>query len=272
MNLKNLLSCSLILISILACKNKQESAVPIATTANEKLEDTSATDHKHWSYEGETGPEHWAAIEVDSDCQGLHQSPINIIEKDVVTDPDLPNLEIHYASTTKIHDVVNNGHSIQYNFEAGDYIIFNGEKYELKQIHFHEASEHTINGVRYPMEMHMVHINADNTYAVLGVMAEEGIGSEPFNFLENYLPLKSGDTKTVDASFDLNLNFPENKKYYYYQGSLTTPPCTEGVNWFVFKTPITISLEQVEALQKLMPLHNYRQERPLNDRVVKTKY
>ena len=272
MKIRLITTTPILFLCLLSCKDhkqNQKEKIEVKTQTDQNIADSEKIE-KHWSYEGETGPEHWAEIEKDSDCQGSDQSPINIIDKDVNYASDLKPLEIHYAPSTKIHDVINNGHSIQYNFEQGDYITYDGVKYDLKQIHFHEASEHTINGVRYPMEMHMVHTNAKNEYAVLAVMAEEGEGSEPFNFLEKYLPLNQGEEKTVDASFDLNLNFPSNKKYYYYKGSLTTPPCTEGVNWFVYKTPITISLEQVKALQKLMPLNNYRTERPLNNRVVQT--
>ncbi len=226
-------------------------------------------DELHWSYQGETGPKHWAEFEKDSDCGGKHQSPINIISTDATVDNTLKDLDIHYATNTKIHEVVNNGHSIQYNFELGDYLNYKGDKYELKQIHFHEASEHTIDGIRYPMVIHMVHVSDNNQFVVLAVMVKEGQNSEPFTFLESYLPLKTGQTKTIDASFDLNKNLPNSKGYYNYIGSLTTPPCTEGVNWFVFKNPITVSLKQVKELQKLMPLNNYRNEQPLNGRVVK---
>lgn len=117
--------------------------------------------------------------------------------------------------------------------------------------------------------MHLVHASKNNTYVVLAVMAIEGEGSAPFTFLENYLPLNVNETKPVNADFDLNLNLPENKSYYAYGGSLTTPPCTESVSWFVFKTPISVSLKQVQQLQELMPMNNYRNEQPLNGRIVK---
>lgn len=225
-------------------------------------------EKKHWSYQGETGPEHWVEFEKDSDCGGKYQSPINIVSTNAMVDTTLQPLDIHYSSATKIHEVVNNGHSIQYNFESGNYLNYKDEKYELKQIHFHEAAEHTINGIRYPMVIHMVHVNIKNQYAVLAVMVKEGKSSAPFNFLESYLPIEKGTTKTVNTSFDLNKNLPKDKGYYNYVGSLTTPPCTEGVNWFIYKKPITISLKQVKELQKIMPLNNYRNEQPLNGRKV----
>lgn len=257
----------LIALSVFSCKNHtKEKSIATSTTSQEE---THQNSEKHWTYEGETGPDHWAEIEKQSDCDGKRQSPINIIAIDAEEDASLQPINIVYSSDVKIHEVINNGHSIQYNFEEGDYITLDDKKYNLKQIHFHEASEHTINGVRYPLEMHLVHVSEDNQIAVLGVLAEEGESSEPFNFLEKYLPVASGETKTIDANFDLNLNLPENREYYTYGGSLTTPPCTENVTWYVFKNPIKVSLKQVKQLQELMPLNNYRNEQPINDRTVK---
>lgn len=225
--------------------------------------------HDHWTYEGETGPEHWVEIEKECECNGNKQSPINIIDIDVVNDTSLKPIDVHYSSQVKIHEITNNSHTIQYNFESGDFIVLNNEKFDLKQIHFHEGSEHTINGMRYPLEMHLVHVNAKNEIAVLAVMAKEGESSEPFDFLEEYLPVGNGETKLINAYFDLNLNLPKEKDYYTYNGSLTTPPCTQNVTWFVYKTPITVSVSQVKKLQHSLPLNNYRGEQSINERVVK---
>ncbi len=264
-----ILFLALSILVLFSCKNKTEIKTLNSTSNEEEYGEVHQKEEQHWTYEGETGPEHWVEIEKQSDCDKIRQSPINIIDVDAVVDTSLNPINIFYSSDVKIHDVTNNGHSIQYNFEKGDYITLDDEKYELKQIHFHEASEHTINGVRYPLEMHLVHVSRDNKIAVLGVMAIEGKSSEPFTFLENYLPVKSGETKPINSTFDLNLNLPDNKEYYTYGGSLTTPPCTESVSWYVFKTPITVSLNQVKQLQELMPLNNYRNEQPLNGRIVK---
>jgi carbonic anhydrase len=257
------------LLFVFSCKNKEieTNAENEAREVNQELHHQIETEH--WTYEGERGPEHWAEIEKDSDCDGKFQSPINIIDIDAVIDHSLKPIDIHYSSNVKIHDVLNNGFTIQYDFEKGDYINIGEKKYELKQIHFHEASEHTINGIRYPLEIHMVHVSNDKKIAVLAVLAQEGKSSEPFTFLEKYLPVKKGEIKTIDAYFDLNLNLPDNKTYYTYSGSLTTPPCTENVSWYIFKTPITVSVDQVKQLQLLMPLSNYRNEQPLNGRIVK---
>lgn len=256
-------------LTVFSCMNRKENKAIDATVNEEKHEINHQKENTHWTYEGETGPEHWAEIEKDSYCDGKRQSPINIIDIDVIDDTSLLPVDIHYSPNVKIHEITNNGHSIQYNFEKGDFIILNDTKYELGQIHFHEPSEHTINGIRYPLEMHLVHIGKDNKIAVLAIMAKEGESSEPFTLLEKYLPINNGETKLIDTDFDMNKNLPEDKGYYTYSGSLTTPPCTENVTWFVYKEPITISLDQVKQLQRLMPLNNYRNEQPINERIVK---
>lgn len=265
--MKNRLSfLVLFALIVFSCKNTKENDL---TVNKEELKVSHQKENEHWTYEGETGPEHWSEIEKQSDCDGKQQSPINIIDIDVKEDASLDPIEIHYSSGVKIHEVTNNGHSIQYNFEKGDYIVLDEINYELKQIHFHEPSEHTINGIRYPLEIHLVHVSNDKQIAVMAIMAQEGRSSEAFTFLENYLPLASGETKQIDKDFDLNLNLPENKDYYKYNGSLTTPPCTENVTWFVYKNPISVSLDQVMQLQKLMPLNNYRATQPINGRIIK---
>lgn len=258
--MKLLIAGTLIIIAVTSCQNRK-------TTHAENNQSNNSHTEKHWSYNGETGPSHWKEIEVSADCGGKYQSPINIVNYQV--DETLAPLNITYSDSTHIHDVVNNGHSIQYNFDAGDYIILDNKRYELKQFHFHEPAEHLIDGVRYPMVLHLVHVSDAGEYAVFAVMAKEGISSKPFDFLESYLPLYVGETKEVDAAFDMNFNLPEDKAYFNYTGSLTTPPCTERVEWFIFKEPITVSLEQVEKLKSLMPLNNYRDEQPHNGRTIR---
>ncbi|WP_459212636.1 carbonic anhydrase [Aquimarina rhabdastrellae] len=254
-------------LSLLSISCKQQGQEGKDKYENEKQSHKDSS-HLTWEYEGEMGPEHWADTKINADCGERFQSPINIIKTTAVKATDKNLLAIHYGENTKIHEVINNGHTIQYNFEKGDYILVEGKRFDLKQIHFHEASEHTINGIRYPMEIHMVHANNQKEYAVLGVLVEEGLSSKPFEFLEKYLPIKIGEKKAINKAFNVNLNLPQNKSYYHYTGSFTTPPCTEGVKWFVFQEPITVSLEQVRILQKIMPMHNYRIEQPLNGREI----
>jgi len=266
---QSLIILIILVFSVISCKNKKsEATLNSGMMAHHKDETT-----KHWSYQGESSPEHWAEIEKQSDCAGINQSPINIIEVDSWYAPkDSLNLKIDYNSQTLIHDVINNGHTVQFDFELGDMIRYKNEVYDLKQIHFHESSEHTIDGIRFPIEIHLVHVNTTGVYTVLSILGKEGKEHIPFEFLEFFLPIKNGATKTIGKPFDLNSIFPENtEEYYSYDGSFTTPPCSETVNWIVFKQPIILSLNQVLKLKDNMPLNNYRNEQPLNNRkVIKT--
>ena len=236
--------------------------------SNQSSNHEESSHKKHWSYEGETAPEYWAEIEENSDCGGANQSPINIIEINAQPVPSVKNLEIMYSPKTILKQVNNNGHSIQFDFNQGDSIQYMESTYHLKQIHFHEPAEHFINGIKYPIEIHLVHQNSEGNITVLGILGAEGNESQLFEFFESFLPLKNGETKSIESELDLTTLFPKNKSYFSYQGSLTTPPCTENVNWIVFKDPIILSLEEVLKLKNNMPINNYRNEQPLNGRTV----
>ncbi|RED48185.1 carbonic anhydrase [Seonamhaeicola aphaedonensis] len=246
------------------------------TTACNNSKSKTIAEHSshetHWSYEGETSPIHWAEIEKNSDCDGNRQSPINIIHKLTDSVHGKSDLKIHYSPSTFIQKVENNGHSIQFNFEAGDSIHYKNDTYFLKQIHFHEPSEHKINGVIYPIEIHLVHVNKHGNITVLGILGEEGDESQLFEFLESFLPLKNGETKTIHQKLDLSDLFKHSDDYYTYGGSLTTPPCTENVSWVVFKHPIILSVEEVLKLRNNMPVNNYRNEQSVNNRIVEFNY
>ena len=222
----------------------------------------------HWSYAGESSPEHWAELENCSECGGKSQSPVNIIENETVFANSGDNLKVFYSPNTLLTKVENNGHSIQFDFETGDSIRYNDEMYYLKQIHFHEPSEHKINGVIYPIEAHLVHMSKHNRLTVFSILGIEGKESQLFEFFKSFLPLKNGETKEINKEIDLTNLSLQHAEYYYYTGSLTTPPCTENVNWIVFKDPIVLSLDEVLALRDNMPLGNYRNEQPLNGRTV----
>ncbi|WP_370476460.1 carbonic anhydrase [Tamlana flava] len=256
-----LLACGLLLAS--SCKNEKSETI----TTHEQTE-----HEQHWSYSGETSPEHWVEIEKNSNCDGKHQSPINIIHKDTDSSATKTDLKILYTPTTLISKVENNGHSIQFDFETGDSINYKNETFYLKQIHFHEPSEHRINGIIYPIEMHLVHLSKLGKITVLGILGEEGDDSELFEFFDSFLPIENGANKDIHHNIDLSSLFKGNNNFYSYNGSLTTPPCSENVNWVVFEQPIVLSVEEVVKLKNNMPLNNYRNEQPLNDRVVTLNY
>jgi carbonic anhydrase len=260
-----LLLCT-VLLAMLSCKQSKKNA----HTSKDAITEHNDSE-KHWSYSGETSPEHWVEIEKNSDCDGKHQSPINIINKDVDSLALKGDLKISYTPTI-ISEVQNNGHSIQFDFETGDSISYKNNTYFLKQIHFHEPSEHKINGIIYPIEIHLVHVSKAGEITVLGILGEEGEESQLFEFFESFLPIENGETKDIHQKIDLSNLKLENKPYYSYGGSLTTPPCSENVNWIVFKEHIILSVEEVIKLRNNMPINNYRNEQPINERVVTYNY
>lgn len=230
--------------------------------------------HEEWSYKGEAGPEAWARLKDGAACDGQRQSPVNIVTENArpLEDADFKDNEYHYTPETHVESVTNNGHTIRYDFDPkGNYIVHEGARFELSQVHFHAPSEHTINGVRYPLEMHEVHTSDDGGYIVFSVLFEQGPSSEEFTFLETFLPVTPGETKPVDASHVFGETASDDaEQFFYYEGSLTTPPCTERVEWIVRRTPATASEAQIARLTALMPEDNFRDVQPLNGRTVRS--
>ncbi len=220
-----------------------------------------------WSHQsGETGPENWAKLcDSFSDCAGKVQSPINIESGNATVTASLPALKFSYG-TSKVN-IVNNGHTVQFNIDNPNNNVMIGDKnYQLLQFHYHALSEHTINGKHFPLEVHFVHKHSDSDFAVIGVMFEEGKENA---LLKQYLkdfPKEKG-TFGADKTFGLLKQLPENKSYYHYNGSLTTPPCSEVVNWYVLNHTLEASKEQLAAFSKILH-NNYRPVMPLNGRKV----
>jgi carbonic anhydrase len=208
-------------------------------------------DHGSWSYEGDHGPEHWGSLPGYEACDnGELESPV-ALEADGEPE-DLPDLRLEYESSgVSIH---NSGHSLQWNYDSGSSLFVGDDEYELLQFHFHAPSEHTLDGRRYPMEVHLVHSSEDGELAVLGAFIEEGARHEMLEDAQlNEVPAEA-DTKheDPDALFDASELVPAGASYRY-AGSLTVPPCTEGIAWHVFETPIALSAEQIEQITTLYP-------------------
>ncbi len=235
------------------------SLLPMALLANAST---------HWGYTGHTDPSHWGELSPKyTECaQGKNQSPINIVVSDS-KDTDLQDIGFSYKTTT--NTVVNNGHSIQVNVDGGSSIMIDGKNFELKQFHFHTPSENKINGKFFPLEAHFVHLDKDGNIAVLALMFEEGKSNPILEKIWSKMPAKadSKSTLTLSAS-DVNALLPTDKAYYRFSGSLTTPPCSEGVRWLVLKKPVTISKEQVEKFLHTMHHENNRPVQGLNARKV----
>jgi carbonic anhydrase len=217
----------------------------------------------HWTYEGEEGPEHWGEIDpAYAACgTGTSQSPIDVSSP---TEQDLANIAFHYQPSDV--NILNNGHTVQVNYDAGSYIELDDVRYDVAQFHYHAPSEHAVDGKLFAAELHIVHKNADGNLAVVGILLDEGTQNEAFQpFVEN-LPAEKSDVQDAGVTIHAADLLPAVQTTFRYSGSLTTPPCTEGVNWLVMTTPVEISAEQIETLASLFEEGNNRPVQPLNER------
>lgn len=221
----------------------------------------------HWEYEGEDGPDHWGDLCVGySDCSGSTQSPVDI--KGAVADATLAAIAKSYATSKT--SILNNGHTIQFNYDSGSSITVNGQQYDLLQFHFHTHSEHLVNGASHPMEVHLVHKNAaSGNLAVIGVFFEEGAENTVLAKYLDHLPAGHDETYTADDTYTAADLLPAGTGYYTYSGSLTTPPCSEIVTWIVMKDHITASTDQIHHIEELEH-ENYRPVQALAGRTIKS--
>ena len=206
----------------------------------------------HWAYEGENGPAAWGDLEKEyATCKlGHRQSPIDI------THPKRshhgPALSFEYKPTPL--KIINNGHSVQVNYVRGSFLTVGDKRYELKQFHFHHPSEERVDGKGYDMVAHLVHADSEGHLGVVAVLLQSGAESAAMKQLWANLPATEGEEQAVEGvevnAADL---LPAELSYYTFQGSLTTPPCSEGVTWFVLKTPSEVSAEQVKTFATLYP-------------------
>jgi carbonic anhydrase len=218
-----------------------------------------------WSYEGETGPEHWGELDAAyaTAKSGTQQSPIDIRD---ATAADLPAIRFDYRPSAI--DAVYNGHTIEDKGDGKSSITVGGAEYVLQQFHFHAPSEHTIAGAHSDMEMHLVHKGDGGAVAVVAVMIRAGAENRAFAPLWNELPTAAaGTVRSTLTVHPAELLPPEPRAYYRYTGSFTTPPCTEGVLWLVLQQPIELSPAQIARFKAIVRRNN-RPVQPRNGRVI----
>jgi carbonic anhydrase len=225
-----------------------------------------AAEGAHWSYEGATGPGHWGEIDTASKvCSaGSQQSPIDITTS---IKAQLPPLNFAWAKNADA--IVNNGHTIQLNFEQGSTLMVGKNSYALLQFHFHHPSEHLIGGKSFPMEVHFVHRNFAGNLAVVGALMTAGRPNAAFGKIVATMPTHEGAPVKVDSGIDPNKLLPGQRGYYRYAGSLTTPPCSEVVEWILLREPIQVAKADIDAFAKLYPM-NARPAQKDNRRFVLT--
>ena len=218
----------------------------------------------HWGYEGHEGPENWGSLSSSYKMcsEGKQQSPVDISAAHAM---GLKPIEFHYKSTNK-PEVVNNGHTIQLNYSAGSYAVIGGKKYNLLQFHFHAPSEHTVDGKHADMVAHLVHKSDDGQLAVVGVLFDQGKSNGVISDIFNAAPTSKGNA-TLASAINVSDMLPKDKGYYNYSGSLTTPPCSEGVNWNVLKSRVTASAKQINKFKEIHA-KSIRPVQPLNGRML----
>lgn len=204
----------------------------------------------HWSYEGATGPEHWGELTTDfKTCQlGMEQTPIDL-SSELKADPG--TLAFDYKPQPLA--IVNNGHTIQVNAAPGSSCTIGKTKYELLQFHFHHPSEHLLNGKPLDLECHFVHKSAAGDLAVVGVFFVPGTASAPLQLIFDQMPKDAGGEVMAKGTVDPQAMFPASRNYFRYMGSLTTPPCSEGITWTVFRDAVQLSTAQVKQFAALFP-------------------
>jgi len=220
----------------------------------------------HWGYTGDGGPEHWGDLSREfSACkEGQSQSPINIVDAQ-----DIPLPEISFSYQAVPFHLVNNGHTIMADYAPGSQITIDGKTYKLLQFHFHTPSENAVDDQLYPMEAHLVHADENGQLAVVGVMFRRGNANPFISSLVQFMPvLANSDVRVTTTSINAMDILPTTRDYYSWDGSLTTPPCTEGVKWMLLKEPVEVSQEQVDKLNAIMHGPNNRPLQPLYERTV----
>ena len=216
----------------------------------------------HWTYEGAAGPANWAKMSPRfAACSGQRQSPI-----DLTSSMSAAVASLDFAYGLSPLEIVNNGHTIQVNYASGSILTVGGVRHALVQFHFHHPSEHSIDGQKSPMELHLVHRDEKDQLAVIGVMMRAGASHDAIGRLWAHMPMFAGPPKRVnDAQVNAAELLPAGRGSYQYFGSLTTPPCAEGVHWIMLKDPITASVEQIQKFAAAFP-NNARPVQPINRR------
>lgn len=256
--LKNI-TISFFLLTTLSCENDDDS-VP---------EEEACFEHFNYDLASQEGPLNWDnyCVEVSSENQCgsiVRQSPINVVG--VVNDNTLFALNKTYETTAT--DIFNNGHTIQFNYNNTASLNFGGINFSLLQFHFHADSEHTVNGNQYPLEVHLVHISDNGAIAVIGIFFELGAENPFLAQFTSHLPGLEDEVYENDSlEYNASDLFPESTAYFNYNGSLTTPPCSETVEWIVMEAPITASQEQLDAFANILH-NNNRPIQPLNGRTI----
>ena len=230
-----------------------------------KINDKNTVALANWGYDGKEGPENWAKLSADyATCDtGRNQSPVNI-----QVALHAPMLPLKMSQRFPAKEILNDGHTVQVNFSKGNILVLDGIAYQLKQLDFHAPSEHQINGKSFPLEAHFVHADSKNNLTIMAVMFKEGDENTALANLWLQMPAAPSAPTALKSRVIPSDLIPKVTNYYRLSGSLTSPPCTEGVSWLVMKAPMSASKAQIEAFKNVVHQHNNRPIQPMNGRVV----
>ncbi len=224
-------------------------------------DDETKSAAAEWNYES---ADTWGSIGY-TDCSGKVQSPIDIETENTVK-ASLSELQTTYINSA--WGIIDNGHTIQVNLKQSNKLTLNGTEFNVAQFHFHRESEHKVNGESYDMEMHIVHQDpVTSNLVVIGIFLKEGDANPFLEKIWSLMPTVENKESISTDSINLIDAFPSDKKYYTYTGSLTTPPCSQGIDWIIIKEPMEISSEQIKKFSDIHP-DNSRPTQPLNNREV----
>jgi carbonic anhydrase len=255
---------SLIMVRIKTCSAALVTAVTLLSTPFIASTASGTSEESEWGYAGEYGPENWGSLSTGFDMcsRGRNQSPIDLVAD---IHGDLPELSFEYTHLGHPNEI-NTGHSIQENIRPGNYVTIAGDRYELKQFHFHSPSEHLVGGKEYPMEIHLVHQDERGNFAVIGLFLTEGKHNAMLDQLPSFRSKRGEDPYSDPVDYNDLIQF--RREYFYYNGSLTTPPCTEGVTWLILKEPLLASPAQIQHYHDLLGFDNNRPVQPHNSRLI----
>lgn len=230
-----------------------------------KASDKNAAASSSWGYEGKEAPANWGKLNANyTICDtGRNQSPVNI-----QVALHAPMLPLKMSQRFPAKEIFNDSHTVKVNFSKGNILVLDGIAYHLKQLDFHTPSEHQINGKSFPMEAHFVHADSKDNLTIMAVMFKEGDENTALTNLWSQMPKATSTPIAIKSRVIPSELMPKVTKYYRLGGSLTTPPCTEGVSWLVMKVPMTASKSQIDAFRSVVHEHNNRPLQAMNGRLV----
>lgn len=243
----------------------QPQAVPETNAKPPVKQDKKGSAQSPWAYQGKEGSANWGKLSPDyAACEaGRNQSPINVEQ---TIHAALKELKVLQKFPAK--EMLNQDHTLAVRFKDGNMMVLDGAPFQMKQLQFRAPSEHTIKGKSYPLEAQFMHANSKSEQSMIAVLFEEGEANAALQHLLKQLPKEAGKLVPLKSRVLPSELMPQKRTYYRFSGSLTMPPCTEGVRWVLMKAPMTASKEQIEAFKQVLQGPNNRPVQPLNGRVV----